>query len=385
MFLARLPLTVTSLMLTLHVVGPLDRTYGEAGLVGTAMTAGTAVGAPMVGRMIDRHGLRRVVALCGTLTTAFWLGVAHLPYLPLVLLAFPMGMLTVPMSSLARQFLTALVPEKQRRTVFSLDTVLAGVSFLIGPTLTVAAATRYSTDAVLTAIGVWLALASVALWATDLPVRSADESRETGAGPRPRLRTLLDGRMTGSLVISFSAMVTLTGTQLCVVATLRAGGETAWTGVVLAIMALGSIIGGIPHGAMRRSLSQGVLGLLLGLLVVPVGVGGGSWWLLSLALVPMALVTAPALAANSETVSRLAPSGSRGVAMGLLDSSTRTGTALGGPAVGFVIDHTSPAWGFAFTGLAGLAFAGLGVLCHRSSRVPTRPPREPTSPADHAA
>jgi MFS family permease len=79
MLLARVPMTAMGMTLALHVVADLGHGYGAAGLVGTATTLGTAIGAPVVGRMIDRYGLRPVVAVCGTACTAFWLSTPYLP------------------------------------------------------------------------------------------------------------------------------------------------------------------------------------------------------------------------------------------------------------------------------------------------------------------
>jgi MFS family permease len=124
MFCARLPMAAMGVVLTLHVVSVLSRGYGAAGLVATAITVGIALGAPRLGRMIDRYGQRPVVAVCGTCSTAFWLGIPHLPYPALLALAIPAGMTALPVNSIASQVLTALVPEDQRRTAFSLDTVL---------------------------------------------------------------------------------------------------------------------------------------------------------------------------------------------------------------------------------------------------------------------
>ena len=65
MFLARLPMTAMGVTMTLYVVNDLGRGYGAAGLIGAATTLGSAFGAPLVGRYVDRYGLRPVVAVCG--------------------------------------------------------------------------------------------------------------------------------------------------------------------------------------------------------------------------------------------------------------------------------------------------------------------------------
>lgn len=375
MFFARLPMTAMNISLTLHVVSDLGRSYGAAGLVGTATTAGTALGAPTLGRMLDRYGLRRVVVGCGICSTLFWVSIPHLSYLTLVVLALPAGMIAVPVSSLSRQVLAVLVPEEQRRAAFSLDSISIETSFILGPAVSILVLTQVSSLVALTGIGVCLALTSVALYVANPPTRGAAESGQAAATTRPRLRSWLDGRLLGALLIAVGALFTLMGTELAAVAALRANGETAWTGVVIALMAVASIAGGVVHGAVRRSLSQATLAMLLGLLVLPVGLFDHSWWVLVIALIPMNLMCTPTLAAGTETVSNLAPPRARGEAMGLQDSATRLGIALGAPVVGFAIDHTSPGWGFTAAGLGGLAVAGLGVLCRQrwSAAFPLKP------------
>src|SRR5215470_2445123 len=61
--LAKLPIVAIPIILTLHVATGLDRGYGQAGLVIGAWTAGVTVGAPILGRFIQRYGLRPVLAV----------------------------------------------------------------------------------------------------------------------------------------------------------------------------------------------------------------------------------------------------------------------------------------------------------------------------------
>src|SRR5436305_10174541 len=72
MFLARLPMTMNGVLMTLYIVTGLGRGYGAAGLVGAGITLGMALGAPLLGRCFDRYGLRPIVAVCGIGTTVFW-------------------------------------------------------------------------------------------------------------------------------------------------------------------------------------------------------------------------------------------------------------------------------------------------------------------------
>jgi predicted MFS family arabinose efflux permease len=384
MFCARLPLTVMGISLTLHVATVLGHGYGAAGLAGTATTLGNAIGAPVLGRMIDRYGLRRVVAICGIGSATFWVSVPHLPYLVLVLLALPAGMIAVPVGSLGRQVLAALVPEEHRRPAFSLDTIGVETAFILGPTAGILVITQLSSTVALTGIGICLALTAGLLYAMNPPTRSAAEAARADAEPRPPLRDWLDGRLAGALLTASGALFTLVGTELAAIAMLRENGEVAWTGVVIALMAAASIAGGLVHGAARRSLSQATLAALLAVLVLPVGLFGHSWWLLAIALVPMNLMCTPTLAAGTEKASGLAPPQVRGEAMGLYDSACRLGIALGSPVVGLAMDHSSPGWGFTAAGVGGLIIAGVGLVCRQ--RTVSLLPRGPrTAEADGPA
>jgi predicted MFS family arabinose efflux permease len=372
MFFARLPMTAMGITLTLHVVTDLGRGYGAAGLVGAATTLGNALGAPVLGRLVDRYGLRPVVAVCGVCSTAYWMSTPHLPYLALVTIALPAGMLAVPAGSLARQVLAALVPERQRRTAFALDTISVETSFMVGPSAGILVTTQLSSTVALTGIGVFFALTATALVLMNPLIRSEDEAPRDSTQARPLVRSWLTGRLIATLLVAAGALFTLVGTEVATLAALRTHGELDWTGLTITAMCVASIIGGVVHGAVHRSLSQSKLMLLLGLLVIPAGLFDHPWWLLALALIPTNLACAPTLAATTETVSALAPARVRGEAMGLQDSATRLGLAIGSPVVGFAIDHTSPAWGFAAAGLGGLTLASLGVFWHRCSRAADR-------------
>ncbi|WP_236790795.1 MFS transporter [Amycolatopsis sp. GM8] len=366
MLFARVPIAAMGYTLTLHVVADLGRGYGEAGLVGTMTTVGSAVGSPLVGRMIDRCGLRPVVLVCGVVSTAYWVSTPRLPYPVLVCVALVAGMLVVPVSSISRQVLTALTPTELRRSAYSLDSISLEASFMVGPAAGVAVATQVSASVALVGIGVWFAAVSVALWWFNPPVRHEQDVVE---GPRPKPRDWLTRRLVATLVIATGAVFCLAGTEIAVLAALRETGEAGWAGVVIIGLCVASIIGGLAHGGVQRSLSLPVLLVLLCLLTIPAGLFAHPWWLLALALFPANLACAPTLASTAEVVSRVAPARVRGEAMGLLDSASRLGAALGSPVVGFTMDHSSAAAGFAAAGLGGLAIASTGLLLQVGRRV----------------
>ncbi len=372
--LARVPLTATGVTITFHVVLDLGRGYGAAGLVGAAMTVGAALGGPLLGRLVDRRGLRPVLVLTTVAEAIFWSTAPTLPYPVLLPAAFVAGLLALPIFSVIRQSIAALAPPEHRRPAYALDSMSVELSFMVGPALAVAMSTAVSARVTLYAVGAGIVAAGVTLWLLDPPTRAADEPA-TQRRRVPR-REWLTGRLVAVLAVSLATTLVLGGTDVAVVAVLRAGGEVGWTGVVLAAWAVASLVGGFAYGAVSRPVSPLALVAVLSLCTIPVGLGGAHWWLLCLALVPAGMLCAPTLAATADTVSRLVPAGVRGEAMGLHGSAVTVGIALGAPLAGAVIDASAPPWGFVVTGAIGLLVAAAVLpaeLRRRTTRTMTTP------------
>lgn len=364
MFVAGLPLTIMTLTLSLHVLNEMGRSYFDAGVVATATALGFAVGSPLLGRKIDSHGLRPVVAVSGTLSTIAWVGLPLASYPIYVCLAFIAGVFTVPTGSLARQFVASLVPEDQRRPAYSLNMMLMELGFVIAPATGILLITSYSATATIVGIGVWRAISYIVLYKLNWPTRSLDEAAQKIQRVRPKLRTWMSGPLLSAMFVSAAALFVLYGTELALIAVLRSNGEIAFTGYVIAAMSVASITGGFVHGIVRRSWSQARLALAMSLLLLPVALFDQVWWWLMLALLPTNLLCTPTLAAGSEAVAKLAPSDVRGEVMGLHDSAYRIGQTLSAPLVGFAIDSLSPAMGFVAAASGGLVLIGMAALCN---------------------
>ncbi|PZF88150.1 MFS transporter [Micromonospora deserti] len=353
--LARVPLTATGVTLTFYVVQDLGRGYGAAGLIGGAITVGAAIGGPLLGRMVDRHGLRPVLVLTGVAEAVFWSVAPGLSYPLLLPAAFLAGSLALPIFSVVRQSIAALVPAERRRPAYALDSMSVELSFMLGPALAVAAVTALSARTTLYLVGAGIVASGVAFWLLNPPTRGGGEP----AGPLPKVprRAWLTPRLLAVLAVSTSATLVLGGTDVAVVAVLRDSGEAGWTGAVLSIWAVASLVGGFAYGAIHRAFSPLALMAALSVCTIPVGLGGTHWWLLGLALIPAGLLCAPTIAATSDAVSRLAPAAVRGEAMGLHGSAVTVGIAVGAPLAGAVIDASAPLWGFVVTGAIGAAVA----------------------------
>jgi MFS family permease len=354
--LARIPITAGAVTLTLHVVNDLGLGYGAAGLVGAAFTVGASLGAPLMGRFVDRRGLRPMLILTTIAEVVFWTTAQAVPYWLLLLIATLGGLLSLPAFSVARQSIAALAPEAQRLPAFALDSMTTELSFMAGPALGVLIATTAGPRVAMVAIGVGLLLAGIGLYLVDPPIRAADEA-PVAAGDRVPRSSWLKPRLVAVLAVSMAATLVLSGTDVAVVAVLRQTGELSWTGLVLSLWAVYSLLGGFAYGMIKRGLAPVVLLAPMAALTIPIGLGGSHWWLLAILLVPAGALCAPAITASADAVSRLTPASARGEAMGLHNSALTVGVATGAPAAGLVMDIWSPAWGFAAVGALGVLVA----------------------------
>jgi MFS family permease len=390
--LARVPHAGAGVVITLYVVLGTGRGYAAAGLMAAMSTIGTAIGAPWRGRAVDRVGLRRALLPSVLGVAAVWTAIPFLGFGALLLVAFVGGLLSVPIFIVVRQSLAALVPLPQQHTAFALDSIGTEVTFMIGPALAVLLATQWSTTGTVFAVGAALALAGLGLMIFNPPTRSvvAPDQRpepsvieagapgieagapgieagtpviETGApavgGGTPAL--LRDPALLAVLAITGGTLVVLSGTDVSIVAQVRATGELGLTWLVFVAWALSSLVGGLVFGAAHRAVPPALLLFGLGLLTIPVGLAASAWWL-AVAVMPAGFLCAPTISATATAISRLVPEERRGEAMGWYGSAMTLGIAAGTPAAGTAIDALGPWAGFAVLGSVGVGVASIGLL-----------------------
>src|SRR5688572_5530885 len=161
--LARIPATAAAMTITLHVVNTLGLNFTQAGLAGALAMLGMGIGSPLAGRLVDRLGLRPVMIVATVAQGAYWLTAPHLSYTALVGAAFFAGLLSIPIFSVMRQFMAAMVPIEHRRPAFALDSMVVELSYMVGPALAVAVVTTLGSQFAMTAVGTGLVLGGTAL------------------------------------------------------------------------------------------------------------------------------------------------------------------------------------------------------------------------------
>lgn len=381
---ARLPHAMTGVVVTLHVVGPLGKGYGQAGIVVGAMTVGMAIGGPWRGRRVDVRGLRRALVPSVVIEASVWTVAPFLGFVPLVAAAFVAGVFLVPVFSVVRQSLAVLVPPAQQRTAFALDSVGTELTFMLAPTVGVLIATEVSTTAALVVIGCSTVGAGALLMWFDPPTRSsqvidataADETAVVTAGATPVVpgsaadgdpRRVLTSSLLVVLASSAAASLVLNGTDVGIIASLEQAGHESSIGWMVALWAGGSVVGGLVYGAGRRAIHPLLLVLVLSLLTVPAAFAGTPL-LLAIAVVVAGLPCAPALSAITAALVRMVPEARRGEVMGWNGTAMTAGGALGSPACGWVIDRSGAGAGFLTAAVIGVVLSGGGLVALWAAR-----------------
>jgi predicted MFS family arabinose efflux permease len=367
--LVRIPIFAGGVLLTLHVVQTLHRDYGAAGLVTAAATVCIAVSGPWRGKLLDTKGLRRVVLPSLVVTAICWSIAPFVDYLPLLLLAALAGLFVVPVFSIIRQAVMAAVPESDRRTALSLDSVAVEVSFMVGPVIGIWAATIWPTAWVLFSIEMLGVLAGIGLWFAD-PVMHAEQSHrgdlDEAEQPLPR-RAWFRPQFLAMCAAAAATTVVLSGCDIAFVAGLRDFDKVSLIGPVLALWGLGSVIGGLVYGLLHRSISAFLLLGCLSVATIPIALATSVWPLAALGFVA-GLACAPTITATVDQLSRVVPDAARGEAIGWHGSAMTAGSALGAPVAGLAIDQWGWGAGFVTVSLVGITVALFGAGAARTYR-----------------
>lgn len=398
---ARMQMGLTGLSTFLLVQIEYGR-YEFGGIVLAAIALSYAAISPQVGRLVDAYGQARVlrvgfaVALVGRVAMIV-AALTHQPLWVLVCLA-PLFAAGGTQSTHTRARWTHVVPDKHAlNTAFSLESSLEEVLFIAGPALATVLATQVSPWLPSAIAAVTLAVGGygfLALRSTEPPARRADARRVQAArdhatalvadgamprvgetvrpGRRSRAKARYRGALRGHLLVITPALVVTTvifGTQGVLFASADAStvalaeelGQKQWSGAVLAVFAVGSLLGGLAYGSRvwARSLASR---LLWGVSVT--GVGAASFFLaptlavLAVLMFLTGLAIAPTMAVGDGVTHALVPRSRLTEGMTWTRTGMDLGIAAGAWLAGALIDRAGSSGGFAVTACAGI----LGVV-----------------------
>lgn len=253
--IARLPQGMASLA-TLLLVRESTHSYAAAGVAVGAEAGASALAAPMLGRLIDRLGRRRVLVRCAAgyavaLVLLVVAAQAHAAAVALVALAFAAGALFPPIAPAVRALLSDVFGEARvRETAYALESVAQELVWIAGPLLVAAVITIFSPAVAL------LLVAFVSGSGTVLFVRAPLAHDVVRAEPPHRRSAVL----TNHALRWMLAPIALTGlglgaTEVGIPALALHAGSRSATGLLLALWSVGSLTGGLWFGARAWTLS----------------------------------------------------------------------------------------------------------------------------------
>lgn len=362
--MVRIPLFGAFVVLVLHVVDHLGRSYGMAGFLDMCSAAAIAISGPWRGRLLDRMGLRRVLGPALGLYAACWIVAPWVNYWLLLGLVVLAGLFTPPVFTIVRQVIIAAVPDDKRTAALSLDGVFVELSFMAGPVLGVLLATELDTPVALAIFQGLAVVGGLVIW-IDNP-RLTRESDAAHEGPDPQVPWLTPW-VVAILAITLTVSIVLTGEDLGTVAALRHMEHASSIGWVLALWGLSSAIGGIVYGTLKAHPPSYVLMALLVVTTVPIAFAEDRW-LFALLLFLSGFFCSPTITATADDLSRAVPPSRLGEAMGMYASALTTGGAIGAPIVGFAIDHYGWPSAFLVVGAIGTLVTVAGVLAQQRRR-----------------
>jgi MFS family permease len=374
--IGRMPIGISGLAILLFV-REVTGSFASAGLCAGALALGSAIGAPLEGRLIDRRGVQTLLPLAvvhaAGLLAVLAAGEAAAPTPVLAGASLLAGIATPPVSSVLRSrwpFLLAEQPELIP-SAYALDSVMIELIFVIGPLVTTLVVTTVGAQYALV-VSAACALAGVMLMLAALrgrpgPQRTADGARALGLGAlaAPGLRTLV----LASLPLGF----TLGTIEVVIPAFSAQEGARELAGVLLAVWSAASGVGGLAWGVLgsRVPLIEAHLRFawLLPLALVPMLLAGSP-----LAMAPLVILAglpiAPLIASRNQLVEHVAPAGTATEAFTWPLTALVGGVALGAATAGTVIEAGSWAGGVMVAIGVGLVGAGVVVIRRRTLAQP---------------
>lgn len=370
--LSRLPIGINALAIVLYLREQTG-SFAIAGGVSGAMAFGSAIGAPVQGRLVDRVGARRIllpVAVVHAVSLGAIVGLAELDAatVALVVSGFIAGFAVPPTSSVLRSMWTELVEPRLYQAAYALDSTMIELIFISGPLLTALIAAIFSPAGALIVSAVAVVVGT-AIFTALPPTRHVDNGEERehhsllGALTSPGVRTLV--------ITSLPAGIGIGMLEVGIPAASRAEGAAAMAGVLLAIWSFGSLVGGLAYGTLpRRSVHRThlILTAALPLTLLPLS-AAPSVWAMALLVIPAGCCIAPLLATRNELVGGVAPPGMRTEAYTWPITAFVGGIAAGAALSGALVE--GPGWRTSFVIAAAIAATGaIAALLGRRTLVP---------------
>lgn len=346
---------------TVAMIAARRGSYELAGAVMAVGMTSLALFAPVLGRLVDRYGQRRI-AIPFFLWSGFWAVMTVLVSLRgwpswMFFITYPLCGAIPNLGTMARARWSHIFRDDPRslHTAMSFEQVMEEVTFVIGPVLAVWFATALFPEAgfvfatLCYGVGV---LIFISARSTEPPVVPQEERPIGFAWRQPGL-------------VPLAFIMTMTGVifganEVVTIAVADAAGHKNLAGPILALYAVGSAVSGLLFGT--RSHGRNLLKLLIAgtfgmfLLEAPV-LFAHNLGVLAPAMLLAGIATAPTLITTMNLIERIVPKAQINEGMTIVLTGLIIGIALGSAVSGAVVDRVGAQHGYVVAVLAGvLAF-----------------------------
>jgi MFS family permease len=364
---------------TVLLISAVTGKYGVAGAVAAAGSLGYALSSPLIARLADSRGQRRVLlVLLGVFTAATAALIAAVQTRSPTWAYFAPGAVagaTMPsLGAMVRVRWSVLLAGSDRlHAAFSFESVADELCFIIGPAAVTLLATQVFPAA---GVGVAALLCLIGtLWfaaerATE-PVVIRTDRHGVGTAARHREAAAPGLFVLVPVYLLLGAM--FVSIDLSTVSFAQHFGHKPLAGFILGTYAFGSATGGFWYGSRqwRASLANR---FAVTLTITVLGVA--TFWAqpnlvtLTCVIYVCGLTIAPTLIAGFSLLEAQARPGRSTEAISWLSSGIAVGVAAGASVVGFIIDAHGPRVGYAFAAGCGAASAVTCLLGLRRLRPP---------------
>lgn len=356
--LARFAFGMMSLAIVLHVQ-QMYHSYTIAGIALGAETVGAAISGPLIARRLSKWGPRRVLRIVATTSSLAMIFIAFFrgPEWLTILACLIVGLTSPPIQQVARSVYPSLITSKQTSYLFSLDATLQEFLWVFGPVLaTMITATYNSTSAM-------VFMATVQIIGTYLFSRNP----EIGEMKIPKSKRRLGGILRKPIVqanvlINLFLVASFGGAEVGTVAVLG----VAPSGIVIAALSLGSIVGGFAFGHRAKTkwaLLKFLTVVLVGYAAVFVNPTDLVW--ITICWFVTGIGVAPAFATMASMISVSFGTADSAEAYGWANTGQLLGYSFGAAVAGIIIDNIAAEAAWYVTGVSSFLAVTVALITIR--------------------
>ncbi|WP_155054614.1 MFS transporter [Streptomyces blattellae] len=375
--IARLPMGMFSVSAILMIAGSRG-SYALAGAVTATGLAATAVTAPWIARLVDRHGQARVAVPATTLAAlgslALLLCVRYGAPDWTLFAAYAATATTPNLGGMSRARWAHLLKgdDKALHTAISFEQAADELCFMLGPVLAAFLCGTFFPEAG-TLTGAVLLLTGMLLFAAQRATEPPVRQREPAKSPlrTPGMPPLLAVCLALGAVFGSMEVVTL--------AFADTQGHKSAAGAILGLQAAGSCAAGLLYGAMEPAGSAErrypyCIAAMTALMSLPLLAAAltGSLLVLAGALLVAGMATAPTMVTNMTLIQRHTPADRLNEGMTLAVTALLGGIACGSALGGWTTEHVSATAAFGIP-VSAAAAALLIAVAAAPRRTDSRP------------